>query len=86
MFFPIYGVYVLYDRAEIIYYGKSSAPTGELKDRLLSHVDGREGRCTQLATHFAYEGTIDADGRERELLVEFEAQNGHLPRCNEKIG
>jgi hypothetical protein len=86
MAFPMHGVYVLYDQTEIIYIGKSSSGESQIKDRLMSHLAGREGVCTQHATEFAYEGTLNADAREKELLAEFAAAYRRLPRCNERLG
>jgi hypothetical protein len=76
------GVYVLYVRGEVIYYGE--AHDGTIIGRLRKHLSGAEGGCTQAATHFAFALCPDPESREAELLQEFEVSNGRLPRCNER--
>ncbi len=73
------GVYALYQRGELIYYGSSTS----IRDRLLSHYRGVNGRCTQSATHFNFEITSRYLEREAELLREYKRVHGRLPRCNE---
>lgn len=74
------GVYALWDRSQLIYYGASDV---SIRSRLRDHHSGSEGRCTQGAAHFACEETGYPFARERELLEEFRRGNGRLPRCNE---
>ncbi|MCH8968069.1 MAG: hypothetical protein IIA66_02995 [Planctomycetes bacterium] len=76
------GVYGLYDRDEVIYYGEGES----VMDRLLSHSNGFDGPCTQSATHFNWSLTALHERREKELLRAHEAQAGQLPRCNDRIG
>jgi excinuclease UvrABC nuclease subunit len=76
------GVYTLYDgMGNVIYYGSS----GCLRDRLLDHVRGYVGPCTQTASYFQTEQRWDYVERERQLLLSFKATYGRLPRCNELI-
>jgi|ADGO01.1.fsa_nt_gi GIY-YIG catalytic domain. len=63
------GVYALYDgNGYLIYYGRSD---NDIRSRLLSHLAGNEGRCTQAAASFNIEITQRAISREKELLEEF---------------
>lgn len=77
------GVYGLYDQFHnVIYYGKSDV---SVKDRLLSHFSGNEGRCTQSATYFNFESPAYPNPikREEELLQEHRKIYGELPKCND---
>ena len=80
------GVYALYNGASVIYYGRARGPSTTIRSRLQSHQAGREGPCTQGASHFRYEEIPEPADRELELLNEFESRFGRLPRCNEKKG
>ena len=80
------GVYALYDGAELIYYGRALGPGTTIRSRLGDHRLGREGNCTQEASHFRCEEIPEPANREIELLNEFERQFGRRPRCNEKKG
>ena len=77
------GVYALYDRDELIYYGKSEEGELGIRGRLLRHIGGDEGGCTQGATHWAYEACDDPAQREVDLLAAFQVQHERLPRCND---
>lgn len=77
------GVYALYDNGQVVYYGKSNY---SVRDRLLSHKAGNEGRCTQHAALFNTEYATNPEARERQLLREHYAKHGKLPRCNERVG
>ena len=78
------GVYGLYDSytEKAIYYGKAEGTYSKIKDRLLAHLSGNEGRCTKRAQYFNYESTLTSSARERELLHEHTLLHGGLPRCN----
>jgi len=77
------GVYALYSNGEVIYYGSS---TTSVRDRLKDHQSGREGRCTQSATHYNYDTTMsDPVAAERALLTQHQKTYGRLPRCNSRI-
>ena len=80
------GVYALQDGAEVIYYGRAVGPSTTIRSRLQDHHAGREGPCTQGASHFRYEEIPEPERRELELLNEFEEKFGRLPRCNERKG
>lgn len=76
------GVYSLYLNGNLIYIGSSEV---SIRDRLRSHHAGNEGSCTQGASEFNYDLSRAPVARERELLEEYQAANGRLPRCNELI-
>ena len=80
------GVYLLFDGHELIYIGRAAGEDVTIYSRLLSHLNGHEGRCTQKATDFAFEETEYPYTREEELLKAYKSQSGRLPRCNERIG
>jgi hypothetical protein len=79
-----HGVYALYDGDILIYYGRASGDGVTICSRLQSHFRGDEGPCTQGATHYRREMTESPKHREKELLDEFAARFGRLPRCNER--
>lgn len=79
------GVYVLYDNAEVIYYGRAKGGEVTIRSRLSDHRSGREGKCTQSATHYSREITSSPVSREKELLQQFLLLNRRLPRCNDKM-
>src|SRR5712692_4390806 len=80
------GVYALYYGDEIIYYGWAQGDTVTIRSRLQSLKSGREGACTEKATHYRREVADNAEEREKQLLLEYRQQHGRLPRCNAKIG
>lgn len=80
------GVYVLYDGEEIIYIGRAKGTSETIRSRLQDHHSGREGRCTQQATHYWREVTDRPVSREKELQEWYKAKHGRLPRCNDRIG
>jgi hypothetical protein len=80
------GVYALYDGASVIYSGRAVGPSTSIRSRLQDHKAGREGKCTQEASHFRYEVIPEPQNREVELLNEYERMFGKLPRCNERKG
>ena len=78
------GVYGLYDLSEHpIYYGRGATDTSTIKNRLLDHVRGDEGECTQSAFYFNWEETSYPYTREKELLEKYKNEHGELPKCNE---
>ncbi len=77
------GVYGLADGQEIIYYGRAKGGDVTIRSRLSDHKKGKDGPCTQNATHYWREKTSQPVSRERELLAAYRAQHGKLPRCNE---
>ena len=66
-----------------IYYGRAKV---SIRQRLQRHLNGDEGPCTQEATHYKREINSSPVTREVELLEQFEAAHGSLPRCNERVG
>ena len=61
-----YGVYGISRDSTWIYVGK-----GNIRQRLLAHLNG-DNACIlgKSPTHYVCEVTTDAEGRERELIVE----------------
>ena len=80
------GVYALYEGELLIYYGRAQGGSVTIRSRLQSHKRGDEGRCTQAMTHYAREVCSNPVTREVELLNEYKAIYGRLPRCNERVG
>lgn len=81
-----HGVYFLYDRfGSLTYIGRASGESVTIYSRLLSHLNGHEGVCTQSASSFGFEATSYPFTRERELLDEYRRRYGVLPRCNDKV-
>jgi hypothetical protein len=76
------GVYVLWENDELIYYGRASGNVIHIQFALFEHLSGRAGPCTQGATHYGWEISLDPVGREAELLREYKAAFNRLPRCN----
>lgn len=76
------GVYALWDRGEVIYYGAAFGGAMTIRSRLLDHFRGRAGECTRRASHYSWELSLEPAKREAQLLQEFRAANGRLPRCN----
>jgi excinuclease UvrABC nuclease subunit len=75
------GVYCLYNAQNVIlYYGMSE---GNIRARLLSHLNGDSGGCHQKAHSFNFEMESRAADRERYLLSEYVAQYRTLPPCNQ---
>jgi hypothetical protein len=79
-----HGVYALYDDEILIYHGRAAGDGVAIRSRLQSHFGGDEGPCTRGATHYRREANNSPKHREKELLDEFEAKFGRLPRCNER--
>lgn len=80
------GVYALFQGAELIYYGRALGGNTTIQSRLRDHLSGREGVCTQRATHYAWEVSGAAAAREVTLLEEYKRTFGGLPRCNSRVG
>lgn len=79
------GVYKLYDSNTLIYIGRASGGNSTIRTRLQAHISGRNGRCTQNATAYAYDTTIADITTERQLLQTFRQTHGRLPRCNDRM-
>jgi hypothetical protein len=80
------GVYALWEADELIYYGRASGHAISIQFALLEHLSGRTGPCTQGATHYGWEISLDPVAREAELLAEYKAAFKRLPRCNRRGG
>ena len=80
------GVYALWEAEELIYYGRASGNAVSIQFALLEHLTGRAGPCTQRATHYAWEISLDPAVREAELLAEYRTTFNRLPRCNRSGG
>jgi hypothetical protein len=80
------GVYALWENDELIYYGRASGNTMSIQLALLEHLAGRAGPCTEGATHYGWEISLDPVAREAELLAEYKAAFKRLPRCNQRKG
>src|SRR5689334_6338499 len=76
------GVYALYTKELVlIYYGMSDS---SIREKLLSHYRGGEGKCTSEAWYFNFELTSLPAKREKELLEEYRLKNSALPVCNKE--
>jgi hypothetical protein len=80
---PDPGVFALWERDELIYYGRALGQGATIQSRLREHLESGE-RCTSGATHYGWEISSNPRAREAELLREYERSHGHLPRCNAK--
>lgn len=80
---PDPGVFALWERDELIYYGRAQGQGTTIQSRLREHLEGGTS-CTAHATHYGWEITSNPRGREIELLREYEKAHGRLPRCNVK--
>jgi hypothetical protein len=76
------GVYALYASGEVIYYGVARGGLAGIRARLGDHLAGREGPATQWANEYRCEAAADPIARQNELLDEYLAAHGRLPRCN----
>ncbi len=77
------GVYALWKKGELIYYGAALGGTMTIRSRLGDHFSGRDGGCTARATHYSWELSLDPKAREAALLDQYRATHRRLPRCNE---
>ena len=74
------GVYQCLSGASTIFIGWTG-PEG-IRKNLLEHYSGKRGTCTQISTSFLCEEHDEPEARAKELLEEYRAINGSLPRCN----
>lgn len=77
------GVYALWEEDELIYLGRAT-PAATIRARLIEHLERRLCPCTERATHYSWELSLRPAAREVEVLQEFMAQFGRMPRCNEE--
>ncbi len=71
------GVYTLWQRDEVIYYGRAQGEA-TIRSRLLEHLE-----AAAPATHYSWEISREPAARESELLAQFRRAYGRLPRLNE---
>ena len=76
------GIYTLYRRGEVIYYGHASGGKTTIQSRLKDHIAGRDSPCTRGAMTFSWEACADPEARATALLATFEQVNNIVPRCN----
>lgn len=74
------GVFVLWDRDEAIYIGRTAGQQ-TIRAALTDHLRGAYGTCTQFADQFSFEIAAQPAPREQELMEEFGSQHGRMPRC-----
>ena len=74
------GVYALWSGEELLFVGRAS-PAATIRARRIEHLGGSYP-CTRHATHYTWELSLHAAAREAEVLKEFQARFGRLPRCN----
>lgn len=78
---PDPGVFALWEKDELIYYGRALGDGATIQSRLREHLEtGAHG--TVGATHYGWEIAANPRQREAELLREYEHSHGRLPRCN----
>jgi hypothetical protein len=77
------GVYALWEKEELIYYGHARGASATIQSCLKQHLAGGNA-CTKSATHYGWEIAGNPAVREAELLGEFERVNKRLPRCNSR--
>jgi hypothetical protein len=78
---PDPGVFALWEKNELIYYGRALGQATTIQSRLREHLEGT-ALCTSRATHYGWEIASNPRTREAELLREYERSHGRLPRCN----
>lgn len=81
-----HGVYLLYEFGQLTYIGQASGMFVSIRSSLQSHLRGDEGLCTFRATQFACHVSFYPKMLEEQLLREYAAATGRLPRCNDRIG
>jgi hypothetical protein len=77
------GVYALWENVDVIFYGSAFGGTITIRSGLAEHLAGTRG-TTARATHCSWEVSISPAARERELIEEYRAQHGRLPRGNQQ--
>jgi hypothetical protein len=80
---PDPGVFALWEKEELIYYGRVQGERATIQSCLREHLVGGD-HCTARATHYGWEISSNPRMREAELLREYERLHGRLPRCNAK--
>jgi hypothetical protein len=80
---PDPGVFALWEKDELIYYGRAQGGGATIQSRLREHLERRD-LCTAGATHYSWELSSNARVREVELMREYLLSHGRRPRCNPK--
>src|ERR1044071_445387 len=75
------GVYVLWEREELTYIGKTAGEDSTIRSCLLDHFYLRH-QCGCKPTHYSWLLARDVQQHERELLLEHQQRFETLPRCN----
>jgi hypothetical protein len=78
---PDRGVFALWEKGELIYYGRAQGEGATIQSCLREHLEGGD-HCTGSATYYGWEISSNPRARESELLREYERSHGRLPRCN----
>lgn len=79
----LHGVYTLFDQEyNVVYYGKAEKQT--LRKRLLQHIESGD-ECMRNACYFSLEVVKNPGKVAIRKLKAFEAANGRLPECHEKL-
>ena len=76
------GLYALWEDDELIHLGRASTKAS-IRGQLTEHIARRLCRCAERATHYSWELSLRPASREVEILDEFLAEFGRMPRCNE---
>ena len=77
-----HGIYRLYADSRLIYIGKAVDRNDSIRGRLIAHLRGDSGPCTQAATAFEYEVRHNIISMERLYLAHHRAIHGTVPKCN----
>ena len=78
------GVYCLTKGGEITYYGKAEGQGG-IHGRLLDHLSGDAGVCTQSARQYCYRECADPSQVAHGLIESYVEEHGKPPKCNDKV-
>jgi hypothetical protein len=76
------GVYALWEDEELIFLGQASRLV-TIKACLKRQLTRSLCPCAENATHYSWELSLRPATREMEVLQDFLAQFGRMPRCNE---
>ena len=76
------GLYALWEDDELIYVGRAST-SATIREQLIEHLGRRLCPCAEKATHYSWELSLRPATREVEILEQFFAEFGRMPRCNE---
>lgn len=81
------GVYALLaSNKGVLYYGRAMGDGVTIRSRLKAHLAGKGDPVAARTAFYKRETCSNPEAREKELLRAFEAQYGHLPMGNQRIG